>query len=208
MDVYLIRSVLCHMYSFILFLLLFRPWPLGALSAGSCVLLKHPRQCESSFVFVFECFLPLSLSKLILHVSCRGPQIRRFSRAPWFLLLSVVSETRSGPQECSGSRDVRFCLSADRAKKSQCLYTPAQTCLSVTVCVCVPVCMCVRFLVTSSALVSDHVDHSSLLPLLICNPHPTVRNLPPAACYPRTDTCHVRTVHLAPWESPLLPSGL
>lgn len=79
-----------------LFLLkLFQPWPLGALSVGSCVPLTY-LQLWVFFFFWSTSFLydTTNYSRFILYISCPSPRINEFSKEPGSFYWRTVLETK------------------------------------------------------------------------------------------------------------------
>ena len=75
MSIYFILWVIIQYY-FILLLKLFQPWPLRALSGGSCDPLTYTHQFFEHFLN----YVPMRCSRLILYISCPNPRISRFSK--------------------------------------------------------------------------------------------------------------------------------
>lgn len=72
------------------YFILFQPWPLGALSLGSCIPLTYYHHvCAHTCVCVHKLLLSgiARCSMLILFISCSSPRISHFCKEPWLLLL-------------------------------------------------------------------------------------------------------------------------
>ena len=128
------------------------------------------------FGLVFRHFLPSQHCRMLQAppvLPSLPPTVSRFPEEPWFLLLDNVTR-----RQHLGTRCVRcfWRVIASRPSKlteqGACLlilpriYAHQYEALHVTICVYVTVNM---FMLVSPALLHRHVDHSRLLPLLICN---------------------------------------